>query len=100
MRDEPRHSSTNESGPGWSQSSPHSAVCRPSLAEYGEPQAGLFNNNLATLVGWGRTSWVNTDKNSSQTQVQQKLETPVISNLNCVSRLEDILKLDLSQDLR
>ena len=79
---------------------PHSAVCRSSLAEYGEAQAGVFNNNLATLVGWGRTSWDKTDKNTSQTQVQQKLETPVMSNLNCVSRLEDILKLNLSQDLR
>ena len=79
---------------------PHSAVCRPSLAQYGEPGAGLFGNNLATLVGWGRTSWGKASHNSTQTQLQQKLETPVMSNLNCISHLENILKLDLSEDLR
>merc|ERR1719411_2418621 len=26
----------------------------PSLAQYGEPGAGLFGNNVATVVGWGR----------------------------------------------
>merc|ERR1739848_717160 len=77
----------------------------PSLAQYGEPEAGLFNNNLATVVGWGRTSWGKARHNSTQTELQQKLETPVMSNLNCVSLLENILnippkdKLDLSEDL-
>ena len=71
------------------------ALCRPNLAKYGEPGAPLFDHNLPTVVGWGRTS-----HSSSSAEVQQKLLTPVVASQNCLSLLEKSLKLDLSEDLR
>ena len=76
------------------------AVCRPRLAQYGEPEAPEFDHNLPTVVGWGRSSWGRTGQSSTQTEVQQKLETPVVASLTCLSLLEISLKLDLSEDLR
>ena len=80
---------------------PHSAVCRPSLAQYGEPGAGLFANNLATVVGWGRTS--NTEEGpvrSAQTDLQQKLEIPAVDYGDCVGQYRTSLDIDISQVLR
>ena len=72
---------------------------RPRLAQYGEAETDEFGHNVATLVGWGKTTRGKTQPTATQTEVQQRLETPVLTTGTCLSLLEDILNLDLSQDL-
>ena len=72
---------------------------RPRLAQYGEAGTDQFGHNVATLVGWGKTTRGKTQPTATQTEVQQRLETPVMTTGTCLSLLEDILTLDLSEDL-
>ena len=77
------------------------AVFRPSLSQYGEPEAPIFGSNLATVVGWGKTSNDRRDKSpvkSASTDIQHKLEMPAMDNEDCLTRFRNHLKLSSGLD--
>ena len=76
--------------------SSYSIFFRSFSSLYGEPGYTPFN---ATVVGWGATYEETDDELSIVTSAkQQKLETPIVSNSECLEKYKD-KGLDLKDEI-
>jgi len=68
-------------------------VCLPSsdLNRYGEPDSAVFDNNKASVVGWGKTYEAKDDDiKIVSTAVQQNLVMPALSNADCLAKWKSL----------
>ena len=67
------------------------------LRTYGEWGTRIFDNNLATVVGWGRTETAKDDEISVTPQQYWKM--PAVSNTDCLSKYKVVLGADLTGNI-